>query len=97
MASWKSLNRWKFSNPLLMCKVNVSEEVGLVVVEGFLELPILFGVVVHADNNIGNLCVVADMPAHTLLALQHETGVSVGLPRLGTRTWLGGALQVLGT
>jgi hypothetical protein len=60
-------------------EVYMGEEVGLVVVEGFLELPLLVGVVVHADNNIGNLCVVADMPAHTLLALQDETGVSVGL------------------
>jgi hypothetical protein len=49
------------------------------VVEGFLERPLLVGVFVHADDNIGNLCVVADMPAYTLLALQHETGVSVGL------------------
>jgi hypothetical protein len=80
MASWKSSNRWKFPQPSAdVQEVYVSEEVGLVVVEGFLELPLLVGVVVHADNNIENLCVVADMPAHTLLALQHETGVSVGL------------------
>jgi hypothetical protein len=60
--------------------VHVSEEVGLVLVEGLLELPILVGVVVlHTGNHIGNLCVVADMPAHTSRALQYETSVSFGL------------------
>jgi hypothetical protein len=60
-------------------EVYMREEIGLVVVDGLLERPLLVGVVFHADNHVKNLCAVADMPAHTLLALQDETRISVGL------------------